>query len=86
MGQIMVRLIRAGSMFVGLEQKKEGSKGKGSLGRGEKEEAHTVPPRLSLSAGFTWIGLFICDRERTDEQITEREEREGGKERDKESQ
>ncbi len=29
MGQIMVRLMRTGSMFVGLEQKKEGSKGGG---------------------------------------------------------
>lgn len=31
MGQIMVRLIRAGSMFVGLDQKKEGSKGHTSV-------------------------------------------------------
>lgn len=21
-----------------------------------------LPPRLSLSAGFTWIGRFICNR------------------------
>lgn len=61
MGQIMVRLMGTGSMFVGLEQKKEGSK---EGGRKRRKEGHTVPPRLSLSAGFTWIGLFICDRER----------------------
>lgn len=63
MGQIMLRLIRIGSMFVGLEQreKEEGSK----EGRGEeRKEEHTVPPRLSLSAGFTWIGLFICYTEK----------------------
>lgn len=63
MGQIMVRLIRAGSMFVGLEQKREGSKDRGE-GKEGRKDGHTVPPRLSLSAGFTWIGLFICDRER----------------------
>lgn len=38
MGQIMARLIRAGSMFVGLEQKKEGSKGKGILGLGRRRK------------------------------------------------
>lgn len=53
----MGRLIRSGSMFVGL--------GQGEKEKGRKEgRAYTVPPRLSLSAGFTWIGLFICDRER----------------------
>lgn len=76
MGQIMVRLIRAGSMFVGLEQEKEGSKDSGG-GRKRRKEGRTVPPRLSLSAGFTWIGLFICDREK--ETNKRKEERIGGK-------
>lgn len=49
---------------------------------GEREEVHTVPPRLSLSAGFTWIGLFICDRERKEEQIIEREENEKGEKKE----
>lgn len=61
MGQIMVRLIRTGSMFVGRVQRKEGRKVDRMKSR---KEGNTVPPRLSLSAGFTWIGLFICDRDR----------------------
>lgn len=61
MGQIMVRLIRTGSMFVGRVQRKKGRR----AGRiKSRKEGNTVPPRLSLSAGFTWIGLFICDRDR----------------------
>lgn len=36
----------------------------GSGGKKGNKEGRTVPPRLSLSAGFTWIGLFICDIER----------------------
>lgn len=86
MGQIMVRLIRAGSMFVGLEQKREGSKDRGE-GKEGRKDGHTVPPRLSLSAGFTWIGLFICDREREREakrgHIIEKEERKGRKQETK---
>lgn len=57
MGQIMVRLIRAGSTFVGLEQKKEGSKGKGSLGRwgggGEGGSAYSTSSTLTVC----WLHL-----------------------------
>lgn len=43
---------------------KEGREGreKGREG-GSRKGKETVPPRLSLSAGFTWMGLFICDTE-----------------------
>lgn len=26
----------------------------------ERMKSEVLPPLLSLSAGFTWIGLFIC--------------------------
>lgn len=51
---------------------KEGSKEKGEEKQEKKKHGDTVPPRLSLSAGFTWIGLFICDREKERKQITKK--------------
>ena len=52
MGQIMVRLIRAGSMFVGLEQKKEGSKG-GKGRERRKEGAYSTSSTLTVC----WLHL-----------------------------
>lgn len=53
-----------------LERQEGGERNK--KGR-RKKRSGNLPPLLSLSAGFTWIGLFIC--------VTEREERGKGKNR-----
>lgn len=47
----------------------------------KKERGRTVPPRLSLSAGFTWMGLFICDggRQTRGDTVSETAARHGGK-------
>lgn len=45
---------------------KEGGGREGSETSGPSREGgwrrQLLPPRLSLSAGFTWIGRFICNR------------------------
>lgn len=64
----MVRLIRTGSVLFFSPSlflfffKGEGDKSRS--GKGNRKTGRTVPPRLSLSAGFTWMGLFICDGRR----------------------
>lgn len=65
MGHIMVRLMCTGSMFVGPGTKEGRERGREGWERkeGSRKGKETVPPRLSLSAGFTWMGLFICDTE-----------------------
>lgn len=54
----MVRLTYAGSKHAGPEEGKEIK-----VERKTRQKGY-IPPRLSLSAGLTWIGLFICDRDR----------------------
>lgn len=56
------------------DKREEGKEEEMREGR-ERRKGGTVPPRLSLSAGFTWIGLFICDRDRKRRRTNNRKER-----------
>lgn len=54
---------------------KREERGRDQRRKRRRNKGQTVPPRLSLSAGFTWIGLFICDRDRKRRRTNNRRKR-----------